>query len=103
MRTMKIEAGHVTRIRSPTAEPVRERTPADRSSGGKINRKLPLSNLSSATSLRRTPRIWASFKQTLSELGDSESMLSNSLTPAAAALAALAAEPRLPDDIVVAS
>src|SRR4029077_17954476 len=56
---------------------------------------------SSATSLRRTPRIWASFRQTLSELGDCDSMLSNSLTLALAALAALGAELCLPMHCIV--
>ena len=80
----------VAAVRAATADPVSGSTPADRSSGGKINRRLPFSNLSSATSLRRTCRACASFKQTRSELGDSETILSKSLTLALAVLAAKA-------------
>jgi len=80
----------VAAVRAATADPLSGNTPADRNSGGKMNRRLPFSDLSSATSPRCTRKIWASFAQTRSGLGDAGIMLSKSLTTALAAVAVLA-------------
>lgn len=86
----------VAAVRAATADPVSGSTPADRSSAGKMNRKLPFSNLSSAISLRRTRRSCPSFTHTRSTLGESDNMLSNSPTPVTGSLTILTPEPWLP-------
>src|ERR1035438_2589949 len=63
-----------------------------------MKRRLPFSNLSNATSLRRTFRIRASFRHTRSELGDSESMASRS---AISDLTVFFATPWLPKNDII--
>src|SRR5882762_11136394 len=91
----------VDTVRAATAELDIGITPAARSSGGKTNRRLPFSTRSTATSLRDTFRIWASFELTLSGLGDSISIFSSSLRPLTLFLASFAAALWLPSDDII--
>src|SRR5882762_7262130 len=91
----------VATVRAATAELDIGITPAARSSGGKTNRRLPFSTRSTATSLRDTFRIWASFELTLSGLGDSVSIFSSSLRPLTLFLASFAAALWLPSDDII--